>query len=76
METEVLKEFKKHSIFRLKEGLRMVQKAMELVSDDQLWKLPIEGGDDLGQPAITLFWKYETIHHRFIRETSRFKKTR
>jgi uncharacterized damage-inducible protein DinB len=52
METEVLKEFKKHSIFRLKEGLRMVQKAMELVSDDQLWKLPVEGGMTLGNQLL------------------------
>ena len=47
METEILNEFKSHSVFRLKEGFRMVVQAMEFIDENQLWQLPTENGMSL-----------------------------
>jgi uncharacterized damage-inducible protein DinB len=48
METQILNEFKIHSIFRLKEGLRMVIKALDFIDEKELWQLPFENGMSLG----------------------------
>jgi len=48
METQILNEFKIHSIFRLKEGLRMVVKALDFIDEKELWQLPVENGMSLG----------------------------
>ena len=52
METALLAEFKQHSIFRLKEGQRMIHLAMEKVSEEQLWLLPGKMGLRLGNQLL------------------------
>ena len=52
METALLTEFKQHSIFRLKEGQRMIHLAMEKVSEEQLWLLPGKMGLRLGNQLL------------------------
>ena len=47
METKILNEFKSHSVFRLKEGFRMVVQAMDFIDENQLWQLPTENGMSL-----------------------------
>lgn len=47
METKILSEFKRHSVFRLKEGLRMVVQAMDFIDENQLWQLPTQSGMSL-----------------------------
>ena len=52
METQILNEFKIHSIFRLKEGLRMVVKALDFIDEKELWQLPVENGMSLGNQIL------------------------
>lgn len=52
MDTQVLNEFKIHSVYRLKEGLRMVQRAMAFVDEKQLWNPPVHGGMTLGNQLL------------------------
>ena len=52
METKILNEFKSHSVFRLKEGLRMVVQAMGFIDENQLWQLPTENGMSLGNQIL------------------------
>ena len=52
METALLAEFKHHSVFRLKEGQRMIHLAMEKVSEEQLWLLPGKMGLRLGNQLL------------------------
>lgn len=52
METKILNEFKSHSVFRLKEGLRMVVLAMGFIDENQLWQLPTENGMSLGNQIL------------------------
>ena len=52
METQILNEFKIQSIFRLKEGLRMVVKALDFIDEKELWQLPVENGISLGNQIL------------------------
>ena len=52
METQILNEFKIQSIFRLKEGLRMVVKALDFIDEKELWQLPVENGMSLGNQIL------------------------
>ena len=47
METQILNEFKIQSIFRLKEGYRMVVKALDFIDEKELWQIPVENGMSL-----------------------------
>ncbi len=52
METQILNEFKIQSIFRLKEGYRMVVKALDFIDEKELWQLPVENGMSLGNQIL------------------------
>lgn len=52
METQILNEFKIQSIFRLKEGLRMVVKALDFIDEKELWQIPVENGMSLGNQIL------------------------
>lgn len=52
MKDEILKEFKINAIYRLQENLRMVKIALEKVSDEQLWLLPVSNGMSLGNQLL------------------------
>jgi hypothetical protein len=52
MKDEILKEFKINAIYRLQENLRMVKIALEKVSDEQLWLLPLSNGMSLGNQLL------------------------
>ena len=52
METELITEFKKHSIYRLEEGLRMLKKALSFVDQEQFWKIPYKKGMSLGNQLL------------------------
>ena len=52
METALLAEFKQHSVFRLKEGQRMIHLAMEKVTEEQLWLRPGKMGLRLGNQLL------------------------
>tara|TARA_B100001094_G_scaffold48721_1_gene44072 strand:- start:3000 stop:3506 length:507 start_codon:yes stop_codon:yes gene_type:complete len=52
METQILNEFKIQSIFRLKEGYRMVVKALDFIDEKELWQIPVENGMSLGNQIL------------------------
>lgn len=52
MEVQVLIEFKKHSIYRLEEGLRMMHKSIEFIDENELWQLPFQNGMSLGNQLL------------------------
>ena len=52
METQILNEFKIQSIFRLKEGCRMVVKALDFIDEKELWQIPVENGMSLGNQIL------------------------
>lgn len=54
MEAKVLDEFKKHSIYRLEEGLRMITKALSFVDAEQFWEVPFDKGMSLGNQLMHL----------------------
>ncbi|MDC3276443.1 DUF1572 domain-containing protein [Flavobacteriaceae bacterium] len=52
MGTQILNEFKIQSIFRLKEGYRMVVKALDFIDEKELWQIPVENGMSLGNQIL------------------------
>ena len=52
MEARLLIEFKQHSVFRLKEGQRMIHLAMEKAKEEQLWLMPGKIGTPLGNQIL------------------------
>ena len=52
METQILNEFKIQSIFRLKEGYRMVVKALDFIDEKELWQIPVKNGMSLGNQIL------------------------
>ena len=51
-EQQVINEFKKSSIFRLNEGLRMIKISFQQIDEMQLWQLPFENGMCLGNQIL------------------------
>ena len=47
-DTELTRELKANTIFRIDENLRMVQKSLQMVSEEDLWKRPNEMSNSIG----------------------------
>ena len=52
MENNVLKEFKNNSIYRLKEGERMLHLAFKKIDEEQLWLRAVPQGMSLGNQLL------------------------
>ena len=52
MNKHLVEEFKSQTNFRLDEGLRMVNLALDKTTETQLWQLPYDGGMRLGNQLL------------------------
>ena len=52
MNKRLVEEFKSQTNFRLDEGLRMVNLALDKTTETQLWQLPYDGGMRLGNQLL------------------------
>ena len=52
MDNALLNEFKQNAIFRLKEGQRMLHLAFDKVEEKDVWAIPSENGNSLGNQIL------------------------
>ncbi len=54
MEEQILSEFKKNALYRLDESTRMVNKALQDIDDEMVWKRPNENSNSIGNLILHL----------------------